>query len=365
MSVAGKLRCRVFDLMADEWFDSAIDFSYTVTEDCFYIAVGKTKPGTKYPIEIPDGDYFYTINTILKPNLTSMTIADNDTMSPSFAWNQHEYTAYVPEEQETATIICESAVRNGRNEPQITYNDGENKEIPVIWNSDDEMDINIHLANATDSSDYTIHLKKEPNNDIPAYILQPKDASYFDVDSAEELTVRATANADVTYQWYKSESGKYEDGVAIEGAATDSYTPEIVNIGELQEVKYYYYCRAISVKGDEYYANSEIAVITVKPDPTPYDIVVTEEDGSPIPEEGYVYKEGDDSVVLTISAKSRAKGGEWKYLWTTRTGDQISINAYSNSNEYNIANQNPKSTRITTAQSPQIIYSSTIVRLWN
>ena len=314
-TVAGRQICRSFELTSDEWFHNTVDFSYTVSESQFYLFVGKTKPSNKYPIVIPDNDYMYTVRTILKPALKSMEIVDNDTLLPEFAWNQHEYTVYIPEEQETVTINCESAARNGRNEAQITYNGEENKEIPIVWNYNDEMDINIHLANTMDSSDYIIHLKKEPDEDIPAFILQPRDATYFDVDTPERLTVRATANEDVTYQWYKSDTEEYENGMAIQGATEAYYTPEIPYVGEIQEKKEFYFCRATSVKGEEYVADSEFATISIKPDPTPYDMVLMEEDGGEIPEEGFTYKVGDESEHIKVAAKSRAKGGTWKYLW--------------------------------------------------
>ena len=104
---------------------------------------------------------------------------------------------------------------------------------------------NTAIITVSDASD------AQPN--IPTITEHPESATYMLNDIADALSVTATGNGTLTYQWYK-------DGEAITGAILETYVPSTETVGSAE-----YYCIVTNTLNDQTKtATSDTATITVK-----------------------------------------------------------------------------------------------------
>lgn len=147
-------------------------------------------------------------------------------MEPDFDRDTKTYTAMVDSTAESVSITA--TPYNSAYTVTIggqTATDGK-VDLTYNWNDEGKMDVPIVVSGeGIAENTYTLTLEKASADDVPTFNTQPEAADYVMTDSPSPLTVWATANGTVSYQWYYSETDSTEDGVAVEGATTDSYTP--------------------------------------------------------------------------------------------------------------------------------------------
>lgn len=197
-----------------------------------------------------------------------------------------------------------------------TVTSGETFHLTYHWNDAGKMEVPITVS-GTDLTEntYTIILEKEPLNDEPYMVVQPERADYIIGDTAKAMSVRASANGTLNYQWYKNSTNSIDGATAIEGANQASYTPEIESVGTN-----YYFCRITNTE-KTVYTDSAIVDVVVDPDPTP--VVTLTTTGGTLPTDdgysykdtvGYVYNMGDTATPLTVTYTTKAEG-EITYSW--------------------------------------------------
>lgn len=250
----------------------------------------------------------YTVNVVVEPSLKSLEITDNETMIPQFDKLVTDYTAYVPYDAESVSVSATGYARNY----VITLNGENTTSITPQWDDNGEMDVAVKVC-LTSTSTYgkTYHIKfiREKKENNPFISLQPKDVNYIDTATPDPLKVRASANGELSYQWYSNTVDSSENGTLIADAVNPSYTPVITDLGKTQLKEDYYYCVITNtVDGNTYTAASNVAVVTTKPDPTPV-ITMHAQEG------GYTYNVGDTAEAISVSVESDAEGGTWSYSW--------------------------------------------------
>ncbi len=277
----------------------------------------------------------YKIKSIALPVLTSLSVTEGSVMEPAkFSYSTLAYSVHIP--ADTGTVHFNAKATESA---AITYNGSSDPAVPLQWDNKGQMVVTISVRDNvnTEHYDYTVTLLRESSDNAPVFSLQPESASCFDAvykggefsqTIAKPLTVWASASGPVSYQWYVSETNNTASGDPIEGATSATYTPIIPDIGKIQEKIFYYYCVASNTAEDiPYTTASEVAAITVHPEPTPYNVKIAPADGSNVPEGGYVYKAGDEGVLLKVTFASDAEGMVYTYDWAghAETGDQCAI----------------------------------------
>lgn len=303
--------------------------------------------GPKDNIDADNGDSVYEIT--LNRRVTLNTLRINDTLQPAFNPDITTYTAGVDEKATDFSItlnspsfpctikVNDSDVNWGGGDKQYTF--------PLNWNENGKMPVDISLASGMRTGSYHVTLIKESKGSTPVISVNPQSADYDDAQSAAPLTVKATANGDLTYQWYKNQTNSNKDGTIIDGATNVNYTPEIAKVSGITPE--YYYCQVTNTGEGGSTAVSEAAAITVYPDATPI-ITCKNADNSPMPETAYEYKVGDTSVGLKVEASSPVAGGEFLYTFKKVWKDSdATVTNYSSSNVY---------TPITTSDGEDIIF---------
>lgn len=195
---------------------------------------------------------------------------------------------------------------------------GEKCEIPFNWDAEGKMTVLVEVSgNKMESSTYTLELEKTELGTAPVIQSQPKSADYIENDKAEALAVDVISNGTLSYQWYSNTTNSTEGGTAIENAVEASYVPSTEKTGT-----YYYYCIITNTKAAENNQTvSDVVSVVVDVDPTP--VAILGNTGSAMPEDGYeyswnkgfVYKIGDTTTPLTVTAKTNVEGGELSYAW--------------------------------------------------
>lgn len=115
---------------------------------------------------------------------------------------------------------------------------------------------------------------------------QPTDADYIMGDNANALTVIASANGAMKYEWYKNTANKTEGATKIAGAEESTYTPPITEAGTI-----YYFCRITNTdKSTDNVTDTKIVKVTTDLNPTP--TVKINQQGEPLPtNDGYPYQD--------------------------------------------------------------------------
>jgi hypothetical protein len=286
--------------------------------------IAKVRVGPDAQVALSPTNYLdYTLHARIEATLSSLT-ADN-TMTPAFSPDVQAYAAELPAEQETVTITA-AALMSGN---AVTVNgqaaDGNGAVIlPVVWDAQNQMTVAVKVGTdgeLTASRTYTLTLNQEQPGETPKISVQPKSATYTDVEqSPAPLYIRANATGALSYQWYRSDTNSSTGGTVIEGAASASYTPEIALINtpedtSTQQKVTYYYCEATA---NGHTVTSAAAAVTLIPDPTPYDVRIVTEDGAAVPAEGYTYGQEEANITsLKVLSANRNTSGTWSYYWRT------------------------------------------------
>ncbi|MEL7565314.1 MAG: DUF4430 domain-containing protein, partial [Dehalobacterium sp.] len=306
------------------WKSLSLSLGQGATSKTFWIYVGSGITGS------PTGENYYgtvdtkyTFNVIRKLSLSGLTV--NDTLSPVFNKDTLSYTAYIPENDDTVSITATTPV-TGYNLTVGGYDaaGGVASELTLDWDIDGQMTVPIVVSkddSGVIATTYTLTLMKEIPSDVPQFSLQPKDATYFDTATAAPLAIKAFSNGEMTYQWYSNGNNSNTGGTPIDGATSANFTPPVTNAGT-QTFTTYYYCVGSNSIGNSVASNP--AAITTRPDPTPYNISITLENGDPYPAEGYMFPLGTDAGLLPklkINAQTRYDGtdGAFTYQWWRRT----------------------------------------------
>ena len=139
---------------------------------------------------------------------------------------------------------------------------------------------------------------------VPTFTAQPQSASYAIGATANALSVSATSNGTVSYQWQQSTNNSTWSNIS--GATSKTYTPSTSTAG----IKYYR-CVATSVGGSQTQtANSSSAKITVIQASTPvftYDLSLVD----------VTYNAGD--VAESLNGTATAVNGTITYQWYKST----------------------------------------------
>ncbi|MBQ8813025.1 MAG: bacterial Ig-like domain-containing protein [Lachnospiraceae bacterium] len=212
-----------------------------------------------------------------------------------------------------------------------TVTSGQEYVLAYDWDENGKMEVKIEVSGeGLTTSVYTVELEKQPLEDAPFIMTQPEEADYIVGDTTAALSVVASANGELAYQWYTNTAASNEGGTAIENATESTYTPSSETVGTV-----YYYC--VITNTDKTTGNvtvSEAARVTVDPDPTP--VAILTNPGSALPDDyeygwetGYVYTPGEEATALTVQATSAAEGGTWSYQWYRTSNRGYNINSYA------------------------------------
>ncbi len=261
-----------------------------------------------------DEDIRYTVNISKHATLKDMTVDGVGTLDFDRDTNTG-YHYYVDSTQDGVDITATAY----KNSYTITIDGntatgGEVYRLAYDWDENGKMEVPVTVAGENvELYTYTVVLEKQPRNDTPYLMTQPEEADYIIGDDTTALSVIASSNGEMTYQWYANTTDSTTGGTAISGATQPSYTPPADEVGTL-----YYYC--VVTNEDKTVNNtavSETARVTVDPDPTPKATILNP--GSPLSgydwDTGYVYNVDDEANALTVTATSDAEGGTWSYRW--------------------------------------------------
>ena len=269
----------------------------------------------------------YSFNVETYATLKNLTI--DGITDKAFDRDVNEYHAYVNGNAESVAITA-TELKKGYtikiNGTEVTSAEAYN--LPYKWDADGKMKVSVEVSKeGIVSSVYTINLEKQPVGDAPYIMTQPKGADYIVGNKTTALSVVASANGKMTYQWYSNTTDSNEGGTAIKDATEASYTPSSEKSGTV-----YYYCVVTNTeKSENNTTTTETARITVDENPTPKAVITTV--GNTMPEgsawnKGYTYNVGDQAETLKVTATSAAEGGEFSYEWK-RVSRAYNIRGYS------------------------------------
>lgn len=259
----------------------------------------------------------YKISVSRYPTLSNLVI--DGIVSPEFDKDVYKYHAFV-DGQAAEVEITPTAFDSSY---EITINgesvkSGSSFKLPYKWDENNKMEVSIVVKNEkSTTSTYTVELEKIPLNDAPHILMQPKGAEYIENDTVAPLSVQASADGELAYQWYSNDKNSTEDGTKIENATEATYTPSSEKAGTT-----YYYCVVTNTgKAENNTTASDCACIVVDPDPTP--VATLTNPGNALPDDGYeyswnkgyVYTVGQETVPLEVKATSKAEGGTFSYQW--------------------------------------------------
>ena len=216
---------------------------------------------------------------------------------------------------------------------------GKAYELAYNWDENGRMEVSIEVSNeGMTSTVYTLNLEKTLREDKPFITAQPqKNTDYIVNASTKELSILASSNGTMTYQWYMNTVDSNEGGTPIEGATEETYKPSSDTAGT-----FYYYCVVTNTdKTENNTTATDTACVVVDPDPTPEAIITTI--GTQLPDDylyawktGYVYKPGDAATPLVVNATSATDGGTFSYKWVYSDNPSFS-DGYSSSSKMNVA----------------------------
>ena len=267
-----------------------------------------------------ESDYYnddYRINANKYATLKAMTV--DGVADQAFDKDQKDYHVYVDGTADSVAITATGYKSNYT----ITLNgtevkSGEAYNLPCTWDKDGKMNVAVEVSGSeVAASKYNIVLEKEPLEDTPAIITQPKAENYIINDAGNPMSVLASAKGKLTYQWYTNTTDSTEGATAIEGATEASYTPATDKLGTA-----YYYCVVTnSEAAKNNTVTTDIVCVNVYEDPTPVATLVNP--GEKLPDDGYaygwdkgyIYAPDETPEQLKVTATTKAKGGKMSYQW--------------------------------------------------
>ena len=250
----------------------------------------------------------YSFNIVRKASLKSMTL---DGIMTPVTFNRAVYAYHTTVSHDAQTILLTAGGYKDRymiSAADQTVKSGETITVPLKWDEQDQMTIQIVVSgDDVQSTTYTLQVTREPEEDVPTIREQPVGGQkYVTPITAEEtkaLSLRATGNGQLTYQWYKNTVSSTENATLIEGATESSYHPVFE---ENEQGRYYYYC-AVTNTNDKgsFTNNTEIVPVTAVLDPTPSNVKIVYADGSEIGPEGLKLNVRE-SVALGVQYDTKA-----------------------------------------------------------
>jgi hypothetical protein len=147
----------------------------------------------------------------------------------------------------------------------------------------------------------------------PSITTQPQGATYIQNSTAAALTVAATANGTLSYQWYSNTTSSNNGGTSISGATSASYTPSTAIVG----TKYYYVVITNTTNSGIATAASNTAAITVN---VP-DVVAPATPSITTQPQGTTYTQNSTAAALTVAATAN---GTLSYQWYSNTANSNS-----------------------------------------
>ena len=271
------------------------------------------------PIQIKVGGTVYKFKITKIASLNNLSI--NDTLTPKFDRNYvDEYDAYVPVEGK-----IDITAQSWNNEYTVTLNGekttGNITSIEPKWDSNGKMKVKIEVSHdGYKSHTYTLTLHKQPEGK-PMILTQPSDATYFTTNSGgNEIKIVATADGNLSYQWYENTTNSTDGGTPIAGETGKTYTPMFfdIDMGEAKVKHLYYYCVVTNTKedGSTFSETSRVADIAIHDVPQ---LKIVTEDGQEL-SNLYEVKVGDTLKVKVVNEKD-LDGTIEKYTWSNGLGD--------------------------------------------
>ena len=246
-------------------YPTTFGFSYkTMTPDNWeYTQIGiknllTLKVGPDVSVSTFDSSVYPDVTTYAVKITRSATLTDlamDGTVSPSkFDRSKTDYTAVIPGNAGTFKVTPKWNTSGYSVESGDLASDkpGEVLEFPVSWDSEGKMEIPVTVkAEGKLPTTYNITVFAEKHEDVPAVNANPEGGqSYIDTAAADKvtpLTVKASANGTLSYQWYQNTVDSNENGQIITGAAEDTYIPEITATDKTKIT--YYYCVVTNTNG--------------------------------------------------------------------------------------------------------------------
>ena len=133
--------------------------------------------------------------------------------------------------------------------------------------------------------------------EVPTFSAQPQSATYTQGQTATVLSVTASGNGTLSYQWYR------DGGGTITGATTRTYTPPTTTVGTVG-----YYCIVTNtLNGSSRTAQSNTATITVNaPSPEANTPTIS------VQPQSATYTQGQTAIALFVTASGN---GTLTYQW--------------------------------------------------
>jgi chitodextrinase len=155
----------------------------------------------------------------------------------------------------------------------------------------------VNSSGISDSSNETSEMIESVQPDMPTITAHPQSATYTQGDTADPLTITASGNGDLSYQWYK-------DDEAITSETSNLYEPSTDTVGIFA-----YYCIVTNtLNGISEMAMSDTVIIEVTAPVEQPDVpVITAHPQSA------TYMQGQTTTSLSVSVAS--VNGELTYQW--------------------------------------------------
>ena len=137
-------------------------------------------------------------------------------MDQAFNRNVTRYHAYVDGTADGVKIVP-TAYKSGYTVTinGTAVNSGEEYTLAYGWNDSGKMDVEIAVScDGYTTTTYTIELEKKPLNDAPFIMTKPVEDDYIQNETSKALSVAASANGEMTYQWYSNAADSNEGGNA-------------------------------------------------------------------------------------------------------------------------------------------------------
>ncbi|SHO50871.1 family 16 glycosylhydrolase [Anaerocolumna xylanovorans] len=174
--------------------------------------------GSDYVIALKDGDYktkFF--NCVEKPDRKALVMVNGSALPDGSV-------------KDGTIVIPASILGRGAYTIELAL-DGFNS-ITLLGTVKDAVNPGSNPGNNTADNN-----KKVTDAAAPVIVTQPAGGKYVYNEAAASLSVRATGDGTLSYQWYKNNADTASGASAISGATGASYTPSTAKVG-----KAYYYC---------------------------------------------------------------------------------------------------------------------------
>ena len=314
-----------------------------------YICIGQTEPegkGMNNPLKLHEEvNSVYAVNNetlnlvadlkVGKKAQGLQSIGEEYHLTPEFDSFTESYSADIPSSLNEIVFnagIYEAKYSVNGNEYPGDGKTGKNVAIPIgegtenPWNEEGEIEVTVD-AQVDERQEYTVTLKAV---DVPDITKQPQGTVwYYEKDGDEKLTIisveaEISGDGELSYQWYKNDENSNSGGTAVEGATEASYTVPMPEFnGSLLTKNEYYYCVVTYTAKNG--ATTEAVSNCSRFITTPYlEIEIVQEDGSPLPEDGYEYEYSGEPLtgpVVTVKHEEYdgPEQGTFEYAWVDRS----------------------------------------------